>query len=351
MIPLLSHHNLIGIDIGTSAVKIVQLTRTKGTLQLSNFGMARLPRETISNGLIINADPLITAIKQIYAKLKIKPRDAAVAVSGNPVIIKPITIDTMNEDELEGAIGVEAAQYIPFDLDEVNIDFQIMGSSVDQPGKMDVLLVAGKKGLISEYVTTLASAGIRARIVDIDVFSMGNMFCRNYTFEEDETVGLIDIGASATNIHIMRNGTSIFNRDVFTAGNQATEDVQKSLSVSFEEAEQLKTGEDIEGINHELLDQTLTRASAALVREILRTIDFFVNQQATGISRILLSGGGSLLQGLDTLLAEKSSAAVEYADPFRNIKCDAKRFDADYLRQIAPFATIGSGLASRTTAG
>lgn len=347
MLNLFGTKNLIGLDIGTSTVKIVELEETKGKHKLKNLGIAKIPRETISNGVIINADPLVQAIKSLTSSLKIGNKHAAVSVSGNNVIIKKISLPVMSESDLEKIISSEAEQYIPFDLDEVNIDFQILGANEENAELMDLMLVAAKKINIQDYLDALGTAGITAKIIDIDVFALENMFSLNYSQDENDICALVDIGANITNINIMKNGTSIFNRDALLGGNLITEEIQKELLVSYEEAEMLKTGEFIEGIDRDLLDQTITKTVSSITREIQRTIDFFTGQTYAEISQIYLSGGTSRMLGLKEMLEEKYSGQVQFVDPFKVIKFDPKNFDTEYLNEIAPVAAIGVGLAIR----
>jgi len=347
MLPFVSPKNLIGLDIGTSAVKLLELDEIKGAYRLKNFGIAKLPRETIVNGVIINADPLVQAIKSLLTNLKISRKDVVASFSGHPVIIKKIALPFMDEEGLEKVIETEAEQYIPFDLDEVNIDFQILGVNEDDNEKMDVMLVAAKKAMIDEYSDALRSAGLKPCIIDIDVFGLENMFGINYTFEENETIALVDIGASVTNINIIKNGTSVFNRDVFLGGNQITEEIQKEFSVSFEEAETLKTGEKIEGIDQQLLDQTISKSISSISREIQRTLDFFIGSNYSELNHIFISGGGAKTPGLKEMIEEKVSSDVEFTDPFKTIKYDKKTFDTEYIKDVSLLAAVGVGLASR----
>lgn len=347
MFSMFSPKNLIGLDIGSSFVKLVELEESKGGYRLKNFGTAKLPRETIVNGVIINADPLVQAIKNLLTSLKISSREASISISGHPVIIKKISLPLMSEDELEPIIESEAEQYIPFDLEEVNIDFQILGVNEENPDQMDIMLVAAKKAMIMEYNDVFKNAGLKARVIDIDVFALENMYAINYTWEENDIVALIDVGASITNINIVKNGASIFNRDVFLGGNQITEEIQKELSVSFEEAEMLKTGEEIEGIDQDLLNQTIAKASSAIAREIQRTLDFFSGSNYSEIRHVYLSGGAAKTKGLKDLLEEKISAPIEITDPFKNVKYDKKNFDTEYIKDISLIASVAVGLASR----
>ena len=347
MLPFLSSKNLVAIDIGTSNVKLVELDEIKGKYKLINFGIIKLPKETIVNGVIINADPLIQSIKNLISNLKINNKNVIVSVSGHPVIIKKITLPFITEEELEPNIETEAAQYIPFDLEEVNVDFQILSINEENSEEVDIMLVAAKKAMVTEYTDVLQSAGLKANIIDIDVFALENMFAINYDYEENEIIALIDIGASVTNINILKNSISVFNRDVSLGGNQITEAIQKELSVSFEEAEILKTGEIIEGINQELLNQIITNSISSLVREIQRTLDFFTGSNYSEIHNIYLSGGTSKLNGLKEAIEEKIKSHIEFTDPFKTIEYNKKTFDTEYIKDVSPFAAIGVGLASR----
>lgn len=339
--------NLIGLDIGTSSIKLVEIEEIKGAYKLNNFGIAKLPKETIVNGVIIHGEPIINSIKALLSSLKIDNKNAAISVSGHPVIIKKITLPIISEDELEENIEAEAEQYIPFDLDEVNLDFQILGINSEKTDHLDVMLVAAKKQMIEEYADVLKVAGLKPLVADIDVFALENMFNLNYTPKEDTTIALIDIGASITNINIIKNDTSVFNRDVFIGGNQITEDIQKDLSVSFEEAESLKTGTIIEGISQEVIDELIQKGASLIAREIQRTLDFFTGSNYTGITNIYLSGGGAKTKNLKETIKEQTSVEIEFIDPFKVIKYDKKTFDTEYIKEISLFSSIGVGLATR----
>ena len=339
--------NLIGLDIGTSAIKMVSMEEIKGDYKLKNFGIAKLPKETIVNGVIINSEPIINSIKALISSLKIDNNNAAISVSGHPVIIKKITIPMMSEEELEANIEAEVEQYIPFDLDEVNIDFQILQVNPEQTDHIDVMLVAAKKQMIEEYSDILKAAGIKPLVADIDVFALENMFNLNYSLEEDAIAALIDIGASITNINIIKNETSVFNRDIFLGGNQITENIQKDLSVSFEEAEALKTGTQIEGISPEVIDEQIQKGASLIAREIKRTLDFYTGSNYNEITNIFLSGGGSKTKNLNETIKEQTNSEVEFTDPFKTIKYDKKTFDTEYIKEISVLSTIGVGLATR----
>jgi type IV pilus assembly protein PilM len=340
--------HVVGLDIGTSSIKLVEIEKIKGTCHLRNFGIAKLSKDTIVNGTIIHSDQVVQAIKSLISNLNVKNKNLAISISGHPVIIKKITLPLMTEEELENTIELEAEQYIPFALDEVNIDFQILGVSEDKSDQMNVMLVAAKKAMIDEYTTVVKTAGLHPAIVDIDVFALENMFIENYTPEENASIALIDIGASVTNINILKNGTSQFTRDIFLAGNQVTEEIQRKLSVSYDEAETLKHGEIIEGINQELLHEVITKSSAAIAAEIHRSLDFYISSTYAEINHIYLSGGGSMTRGLKEALEKKTSIPLNHTNPFETIKYDPNTFDPDYIRELAPVSAVGVGLALRS---
>lgn len=340
--------NVVGLDIGTNSVKLVELDRTKNTFRLKNIGIAKLPRDTIVNGTIIHAELLEQTIKTLFSEYKIKNKNVAISISGHPVIIKKITTDLMPEDELENTLPFEAEQYIPFSLDEVNLDFQILGPCEDKENKMNVMLVAAKRAMISDYVSVLQSAGLKAVIVDIDVFALENMFISNYSPEQNITVALVDMGASVTNINIIKNGVSQFTRDIFMGGNQITEEIQRQLSINYEDAEALKCGEQIAGINQDLLKDIIERASSTITNEIQRSLDFYISSTYGEISQVYLSGGGSRTSGFREIFTKRVTVPLEYTNPFHAITYDENMFDAEYIKDLSPFAAVGVGLALRS---
>jgi type IV pilus assembly protein PilM len=288
------------------------------------------------------------AITNLCRNYKIKNKNIAISISGHPVIIKKISVPLMTEDELEQTIPFEAEQYIPFSLEEVNLDFQILGPSEDKSKQMNVMLVAAKKALLADYVAVLQNAGLKAAIVDIDVFALSNMFNVNYTPEENANIALIDIGASVTNINIIKNGVSQFTRDIFMGGNQVTEEIQKQLSIGREDAEKLKCGERIDGIDPLNLEEIIQKALSVIAAEIQRSLDFFTSSTYGELHHLYLSGGGAQAKGFQEVLAKKINLPIEYTNPFQAIQYDENAFDPEYLKELAPLAAVGVGLALRS---
>jgi len=341
-------NNLIGLDIGSSSVKVCQLKETKRGYQLSSFSMIPLPPEAIVDGSIMNATAVVDAIRELIASQKIKAKEAAVSVSGVSVILRKINLPVMTLEELEESIQWEAEQYIPFDINDVYIDVAILNEHNDQ-GQMDVLLVAAKKDMINDYTAVVREAGIEATIVDVDAFALQNAFEVNYDLPVGETVALINVGASVVNINVLQSRVSAFTRDISQGGNQYTDEIQKQLNVSYDEAEALKVGggADSDAVVPQEVERVMQQVSEAIANDVQRSLDFYGATAADAtINRIYLSGGCAKVPALARAIEAKTGVPVEEFDPFRNI--DAGRaLDPTFLRRHAPMATVAVGLALR----
>lgn len=338
----------IGLDIGSSHIKAVQLNDTKSGYELAFAEMQPLPSEVIVDGAVADKNTLVASLKDLMGRAGIKSGDAVIGVSGHSsVIIKKITIPMMTEEELSTSIKYEAEQYIPFDINDVNIDFQILGPKPDEEGQMDVVLVAVKKNIIAEYVDVVEKAGLVPVIMDIDSFALNNMYEMNYDVAEKRIVALVNVGASKTNINIVQEGIPIFTRDSVMGSNNHTEALQRELDISREDAERLKRGQTIDGVSPETALFVVTSASDEIYTEIHRSFEYFrssVSEEEIGT--IVLSGGAALLKGFPDMMAERLGIPVEIADPFRQIRIPGK-LDGAHLREIAPLAAIALGLALR----
>ena len=338
---------LLGVDIGTSSVKTVQLKGSGRKYELTHLGIAPLPPEAIVDGAIMDGGAVIAALQQIFDEHKITARDVAVAVSGHSVIIKPIKMPLMKPQELAESVQWEAEQHIPFAIEDVNLDYEILRSP---PGavEMDVLLVAVKKDIISEYLTVASSAGLNVVVVDVDAFAVANAYEAAYDVGADEVVALLHVGAAVTTVSILRGGILLFTRDSVIGGNRYNESIQKMLGVSHEQAETLKLGGRVEGYSGADSQPAIDLVNAELAGDIRRSIDFFRSAAPAGtIHRMLVSGGVARLPRFIPYLSEALDLPVEMANPLRRIKADPKRFDPEYLEHIAPQLSVGVGLALR----
>jgi type IV pilus assembly protein PilM len=337
---------IIGIDIGSSSVKLVQLKEQKGVYTLQNVGILPLPLEAIVDNTLMDSSSIVETIKKLIKSLNIRVRDAACSVSGNSVIIRKISLPAMPSEELEEQIHWEAEQYIPFDINDVNIDFQILAPDMQDPSKMDVLLVASKKEIINDYLAVFNEAGVNLCVVDVDSFAIQNAFELNYEMEPEKVTALINIGASMMNLNIIKKEISLFTRDVQMGGNLYTEEIQKQFGVSIEEAERIKvTGE---ASDQAKLTDTISRVNETLAMEMRRSLDFYNTTAGEGkINEVFISGGGAKTPMLVEAVKNRLGLPVEVIDPFRSIKYNEKEFDPDYLKEIGPLVSVAVGLATR----
>ncbi len=342
----------LGLDIGSSSIKLMELDLDKrtGRYRLMHFAMAPLPPEAIVDGSVMNTNVIVDTIRELVQQQRVKTRQVVASVSGNAVIIKRVTLPQMSEDELEESIQWEAEQYIPFDINDVNIDVQILPGTADDPGQMDVLLVAARKELVNEFQSIIAQAGLKPMVVDVDAFAIANMFELNYDLP-DETVALVNIGASNVNIHILRGGVSAFTRDVGIGGRQFTEEIQRTLNISYEEAESMKIGDDeadAAAVVPEEIERVLASVGENLATEVQRSLDFYLSTSSdVGISAIYLSGGAARTPGLVRAIERQTGLPVEIADPLRQIQVDERAFNPAFLNDISPQAAVVVGLALR----
>jgi type IV pilus assembly protein PilM len=341
----------IGLDIGSSSVKLLELEPTRsGSWRLLNFGMETLPPEAIVDGAVMNSGAVVDAIRELVRRLHVRTRDVVASVSGHSVIIKRINLPLMTHEELEESIQWEAEQYIPFDVKDVNIDVQIIDRSVDEAGQMEVLLVAARKELVHEYVSLIHEAGLVPAIIDVDAFAVQNAFELNYDRVPD-TVALVNIGASTTNIGVLHDGISAFTRDITLGGRQVTDEIQRVLNISFEEAEAMKVGRDdrdTSAVVPEEVEHVIRTVSESIASEINRSLEFYhTTATGEGFSRIYLSGGGALTPGLAAALTRQTGTQTEVVDPFRRIEIDERSFNPRFLQDTAPQAAVAVGLALR----
>jgi type IV pilus assembly protein PilM len=341
--------SLVGLDIGSSAVKAVELKPAGKAYKVSAFGSEPVPPDSIVDGAIIDGGAVAEAIRRLFTTLGIKTKDVAASLSGNAVIVKKITLPVMTESELAESIYWEAEQYIPFDIQDVNLDYQILDKHTDGgKGSMDVLLVAAKKEKIADYTGVIAQAGRAAVVVDVDAFALQNAYEVNYGIESGAVVVLLNAGASAININILAGEQSVFTRDISSGGNAYTEAVQKELNLPFESAEALKKGDAVDGVTFEEVRPVLHAMTENVLLEIQKTFDFFkATASSDRIDRIMLSGGASRAEGFNEMLSERFEAPIEALDPFKRVAFDAKKFHVEAADEVAPTAAVAVGLALR----
>ncbi|MCU0602001.1 MAG: pilus assembly protein PilM [Desulfobacterales bacterium] len=339
--------SLVGLDIGSRSVKVAEIVDTKSGPKLKRFGMADIPAGTIEDGAISDPDTAAETIRQLFKSSNIKEANVAVSIGGYSVIVKKINVQTMPENQLQETIHFEAEQYIPFDISDVNLDFQILGENENNPNQMSVFLVAAKKEMVNDYINLVTLAGLTPCIIDVEAFALQNIFEANYDIQ-DENVALIDIGASKTSLNILKGSSSVFMRDVALGCLQINQKIMSLLDCSYEQAELLKFGEASDKMSAEELKQIVAAVVTDWCTEIRRALDFFyTNYPDDQIKRIILSGGGANLAEFRQLLASEASTVVETLNPLKKFTVDEKAFDPEFIRQIAPQAAIAMGLAMR----
>jgi len=338
--------DIVGIDIGSSAVKLVQLKALKGGYQLANVGLLPLPAEAIVDNTLMDSSSIVETVKNLLHSLSVKAKEAVCSISGNAVIIRKISLPVMPEEELEDQIHWEAEQYIPFDINDVNIDFQILSPDEHDPSKMNVLLVASKKDIINDYQAVFTEAGLKLVVVDVDSFAVQNAYEANYDDGFDQVVALVNIGASIMNLNIVRGGVSLFTRDVQMGGSLYTEEIQKQYGVSTEDAEAMKVGGAASGDPR--LKELMQRVNDSISLEMRRSLDFYNSTAGEErIAKVYLSGGGAKTPFLMEAVQHKLQLPVEILNPFARVAVNEKEFDRAYLDEIAPLMTVATGLALR----
>jgi type IV pilus assembly protein PilM len=343
--------SVVGLDIGSSAVKAVELKPAGTGFRVAAFATEPVPPDSIVDGAIIDSAAVTEAIRRVFGSKAFKTKEVAASLSGNAVIVKKISLPVMTVSELDESIYWEAEQYIPFDIQDVNLDYQILdagGGGPEAKGTMDVLLVAAKKEKIAGYTGVIVQAGRTPVVVDVDAFALQNAFELNYGLDAAAVVVLLNAGASAININIIANGQSVFTRDVSLGGNAYTEAVQRELNLPFESAEMLKKGLPVDGATVEDAHPVLRAMTENVLLEVQKTFDFFKATASTDrIDRIMLSGGASRVGGFAEALQERFGTPVELFDPFRKVTLDAKKYSGEEREAIVTTAAVAVGLALR----
>lgn len=340
--------SIVGVDIGSSSVKAVELQGRGNDLQLLSLGFETLESDSVVDGQIIELNAVSNAISNIFNEHKIKTTQVAAGVNGHSVIVKNIVLPQMSDGELQESFAWHAEEHIPFDISDVNLDYHVMDRSGDA---IQVLMAACKRDKVANLKQTIQLAGKQPTVIDVDAFALQNCYELNYDPQPGQVVALLNIGASTTNINILNGVRSVFTRDATFGGNQYTSLLQKELGLTFDQAESVKRGMPLpEGAEVRDVGPIMDTVSDILALEIQKTMDFYratVEDGETAVQKILVSGGGSKLTGLADFLARRFEVSVEMFDPFRKIKVDARGFDPDYMREIVPEMAIAVGLALR----
>ncbi len=341
-------NHLVGLDIGSRTIKAAEIRGLKkdAGLTLKRFGTIDIPRGAIEEGSIKKPEEIVDAIKLLFKTYGIREHNVAVSIGGYSVIVKKITHKSMTEEQLNKTINFDAEQYIPFDINDVNLDFQILGN-IENTDCMNVLLVAAKKEMVDGYISLLEMANLNPCIIDVDAFALQNIFEINYE-SKNENVALIDIGAIKTSLNILKGKDSVFIRDVSLGCDQINQKIVNLVDCTNDEAEQIKFSENTDRISAEDLTEIVTTVVTDWCTEIQRAVEFFYSTYPDDpIKTIFLSGGGGNIKKFRQLLATETTAKVMTINPFKAFYLDKNSFDSSYIKQIGPQAAICMGLATR----
>ncbi len=336
---------VVGLDVGSRTLKICKIEDSKKGSKVTKLGMRDIPPGLIEEGMIKDSSGVAEGIKQLFKAYKVKEKNVALSIGGYSIIVKTISLQNMPEKELQETIHFEAEQYIPFDISDVNLDFQILGDDPDNPNQMNVLLVAAKKEIVSDFVKLIQTAGLNPVIIDVDAFALQNIYEANYS-AENENVALIDIGANKTTLNILKGDRSVFMRDVTLGCHQINAQIMEKVGCSVDEAEQYyQTGETDQMSTADLM-QIVSGVAGDWCAEIRRALDYFYSTYpGDQIGQIILSGGGANIETFTQQLSSETDAEVAIIDPFK--KFDTGGMDSGYLQYIAPQAAICMGLGIR----
>lgn len=329
----------LGIDLGGSSIKLVDVGESNSGYVLNHIAYEPLPGDLISELSPDSQDEIITRLRSAVKKSGTTAVNAVTSLPGHSVIIKKSAFPPLEKNELRELIRDEADKYLPIEsIQDVFFDFQILGESENAAGLNDVLLVAAKRETVDAYVSIFKKAGLKLIIIDVDTFALETMFEANYEIDERDSVFLINIGATITNINVIKQNGSIFSRDFPLGGNTITEAIMQKMSIGVEEAEQVKRN----GYEGDLLD-----FAEPIMLEIERSVDYF--RSAFGgeyIKQVLLSGGSCKIKGFSEALMQRLSIETEIANPFRNISFGSG-LDAAWINEMAPLFTACVGLGLR----
>lgn len=335
----------LALDIGSSCVKLIETDGGLGNIRITAAGIAPLPPTAVQNNLI--QDPIIVAstIRDLVRHTGARATEVITAVPGPAVMIKKLHLRAEDEANLENHVMLEAGNAIPESLDNVTIDYQI--ANYAENGDIEVVLVAVKKDILNSYTSVIRDAGLNPQIVDVDYFALENMFELNYSIDDGQVVGLVNIGARYCSINILRGGRSSFTGDIPVGGAEFTDVLMRNLGVSAAEAELLKAGGAVRDFQREQVEAALAPGVQFLVEEIHRALSFYWRSDAEDpLAAVYLSGGTARTEGLTRVLGERLETPVELVKPTERVTLGGG-VDAAFVRENASSLAVTVGLAAR----
>lgn len=337
--------SLVGLDIGSSQIKVVELTGYPKATQILTVGIAPLLPDAIVDGEVMDREVVIDTIRTLFEKYKIQAKDVCTSISGRGVIVKKIKMDKLKRSEVSEQIRWEAEQYVPFDIDNVSLAFEIVNPDTGD-GQMEVLLVAAKSEMVNSYVSLIKEMGLNPVTLDISPFAIQNVYEFNYPVLPDKLIALVTIGAEITNISFIINNVNHFTRDIFSATNSCSQKIQREMGLNRAQAEQLIRGEELEGIAADEVDKFFQEFAEEVAVGIDKVIPFLPGEKEK-IDRIVLCGGGALIRGLVDYLKNRFDTEVMIVNALQNIKYDPAIFEEERAEKISPVIAEAIGLALR----
>jgi len=341
--------SVAGLDVGSSSIKMVELEGKANNLNLVSFGFENLPSDTIIDGQIMELNVVSDVIQSVCNTHQMNADKVVTGVSGHSVIIKNIVLPPMSREELEESIDWHAEEHIPYDLADVSLDYHVTAETSDAT---HVLIAACKRERIDNIKQAIQLSGRTPVAIDVDTFALQNCYEVNYQPNDSQVVTLLNIGASTMNVNIVKGTRSLFSRDITVGGSQFTDVLQRSLGLNYQQAEAVKRGvaNAAEGVEEKSIEPLMNNVTEIVAMEIQKTFDFYratTEDNQTVVQKILISGGGSKLNGLAAELSRRLELPVEVLNPFRNINVDSSKFDPAYLNEIMPEMAVAVGLAVR----
>lgn len=341
---------LLGIDISSTAVKLIELSSSGSRYRVESYAVEPLPPNSVVEKNITDVQAVGEAVSRVVKRSGTRVKNCAVAVAGSAVITKVIQMTaSLSEEEMESQIEVEADQYIPYPLEEVSLDFEVLGSSAKNPDTVDVLLAASRSENVEMRVDAVAMGGLAAKVVDVEAYAMERAF--RLIAEQmpdrglDKTVAVVDVGATMTTLSVLHDQKIIYTREQIFGGKQLTEEIQRRYGLSFEEAGLAKKQG---GLPDDYIPEVLEPFKEAMAQQVSRSLQFFFSSsQYNDVDYIVLAGGSASIEGIANLIQDKLGTPSMNANPFADMTLSS-RVNAQALRNDAPALMIACGLAMRS---
>lgn len=340
---------VLGLDIGSTSIKLSELDVSRSGATLTGFAVASTPAQAVINGDIADATAISEVVAGLMQTLQTKRKFVATAISGNPVIVKRISIPKMEEKMIGEQIKWEAEQYLPFDISEVNLDYKVLKSSAENPENMDILLVAAKQEAVFKFSEIIEPLSKSLAIVDVAGFSLAHCFERNYGVAQDQSIALIDIGGAMTTVTIVDRGEIAFCRDIMLGGGSYTSEIQKGLGLNQNEAESMKiSASQGQAVPDELMT-IINSTHQGICEEIQASIEFFTNAaNGSSLAACFVTGGGARTPGLMAQLGVVTKIQCQPLDPFRSVRYNSSKISPTFVSQISDICACSIGLGLRS---